>query len=295
MDMTPALKRSVHWLGICLSVAATTFVLMRLRNYYQTFSLSDYDSFFWIAIIGLALVYGIANILLGLAWWALLRQLGISTTHRWAIKTYGLTQLAKYVPGNIFHLAGRQIIGIAEGLPGLPLAKSAIWELVFLILAGALTGSLAIPCLLYEFSTKASIIAFTCAVCVLVFGISRSLGAWFARAFILHCVFLVVSGLVFAGIISLLVNNPRFLLWPELWGAFILAWLAGLVTPGAPAGAGIREWVLILLLNKMIGENILLLAIVLGRLTTVIGDMAFFSYAFVLKKQTAFPESSGTD
>src|SRR3546814_4947296 len=30
-------------------------------------------------------------------------------------------------------------------------------------------------------------------------------------------------------------------IWPQLAGAFVISWLIGLVTPGAPAGVGLRS------------------------------------------------------
>ena len=65
-------------------------------------------------------------------------------------------------------------------------------------------------------------------------------------------------------------------------GAYVLAWLAGLVTPGAPAGVGVRELVLLALLKGSVGQTELLLAVLLGRLVTVGGDVAFLGMALMM-------------
>ena len=80
--------------------------------------------------------------MLAYAWWNLLEQFGASVSKRWAAKIYGLSQLAKYVPGNIFHLAGRQAMGMSAGVGGRILAKSALWELGIILIAGAVFGFL---------------------------------------------------------------------------------------------------------------------------------------------------------
>ena len=56
----------------------------------------------WVLVAVLALSYAAANLVLVLAWWSLLSQFGGSTWFRWALRTYGLSQIAKYAPGNIF-------------------------------------------------------------------------------------------------------------------------------------------------------------------------------------------------
>ena len=64
--------------------------------------------------------------------------------------------------------------------------------------------------------------------------------------------------------------------WLPLGGAYVLAWLVGLVTPGAPAGVGIRELVLLFVLKGVIPETDLLLAVVMGRVVTIFGDVLYF-------------------
>jgi hypothetical protein len=56
----------------------------------------------------------------------------------WAKSFNRVSQLAKYVLGNIFHLASRQALSMAAGFEGWMPAKSTIWELGLLVLAGVL-------------------------------------------------------------------------------------------------------------------------------------------------------------
>src|SRR5690606_30699473 len=109
---------------------------------------SRFDFTLCATIALLAVLYGAANTMLARAWWWQLKIFNIPADWRWALKTYGLSQLAKYVPGNIFHLAGRQALGMAIGLAGRPLAKSAVWELGSIAVAAACFGILAMPLML---------------------------------------------------------------------------------------------------------------------------------------------------
>jgi uncharacterized membrane protein YbhN (UPF0104 family) len=71
-----------------------------------------------------------------------------------------------------------------------------------------------------------------------------------------------------------------------LCSAYVVAWLIGLVTPGAPAGVGVRELILVFLLQGLVGESELLLTVVLGRVVTVTGDFLFFLVSWLLKQRT---------
>ena len=99
-----------------------------------------------------------------------------------------------------------------------------------------------------------------------------------AHAFGWYVSFLAISGSLFVGLIELLGENPMNGGVPglPLAGAYVLAWLIGLVTPGAPAGLGVREMVLLFLLKGFVSESDLILAVLVGRMVTVVGDGMYF-------------------
>lgn len=282
--MRPAIKRSLHWVGGTLAIAGVIFVVLRLRDYGGHIDLNRFGLKEWIIFGSLALVYGSSNLMLSQAWRNLLGKFGARVTKRWAIKTYGVSQLAKYVPGNILHLAGRQAIGMASGVPGWPLAKSTIWELGLLSLTGAVFGVLVLPLVFPGVSVSIVAIAFVLSVIVAAAMLGHYSGRPVSRAFIWYVFFFAVSAAIFVVLIklvsSLLLSDAS--LWIALGGAYVLAWLAGFVTPGAPAGMGVRELVLLFLLQGLVGETDLLLAILLGRAITVSGDCVFFVIASLL-------------
>lgn len=275
----------MHWSGSAIAIAGIAFVALRLREYGSEIDFARFGMVGWTGIVAFALIYGLANLMLALAWRDLLERFGAQVTNRWAIKTYGISQLAKYVPGNIFHLAGRQAMGMAADVPGWPLAKSTIWELGLIALSGAAFGVLALPLVVTVVNRSVVIIAYVLTSIFATILISYYFGRTVARAFVLYILFLSVSAAIFAGLINLV--SPLSLsdatLWPTLGGAYVLAWLAGFVTPGAPAGLGIRELVLLFLLQGLVGGPDLLLVIMLGRAITVSGDFAFFLLASLMK------------
>lgn len=283
--MNSSFKWWLHAIGAGLGLAGVFFVTLRLYSYADQVDFFQFNLISWSVIAILSITYGISNLLLANAWCLLLDFFKIQVGRKWAIKVYGQSQLARYVPGNIFQIAGRQALGMAAGIPAKPLAKSAVWELGIIAVAGSVFSLLIIPLVWPEFLSLISSILFL-VISVLIF---TALYIIFfpsvAVTFFIHLIFLAVSGLIFIGTLSIVVTPlvPLSVL-PSLCGAYVVAWLAGFVTPGAPAGVGVREMVLLFLLGGQIGQSDLLMAVVLGRIVTVTGDLIYFLVASFLKQ-----------
>lgn len=284
LSMSPSLRRALHWSGSGLALMGVVFVAFRLQSYWLDLDLSRVTSLTWGLIAAFALVYGSANLLLALAWWHLLRHLGASATRIGSIRIYGMSQLAKYVPGNIFHLAGRQALGMATGITAGVLAKSTIWELGSIAVAGSLFSWLILPLLSPGFPDAACVFLLLGSTAVIAALLRRMAGRQPAWSFIWQILFLSVSGAVFVALLELIADGKGLAVqhWLTIGGAYIAAWLVGFVTPGAPAGVGIREMILLLLLKGIVAEENLLMAVLLGRLVTVVGDLLFFVAAFFI-------------
>ena len=284
--MRPSIKRYLHFLGGALGVAGIFFVAERLYRYADQVNLGRFSAMDWLLLALLACVYGAANLLLAVAWQRLLAFCDVPVSRHWAIRAYGMSQLAKYVPGNVFQFAGRQAIGMAAGIAGQPLLKSTLYELSVLATAGGLFGVLIVPLLWHAMPEWAALLCFGCLLAAVGWGLKRYLSSHLSAAWYLHVLFLAASGMVFWAVLWMV--SPGHHLPASaatIFGAYVLAWLIGLVTPGAPAGVGVREAVLLFLLGKLIAPGDLVLAVVIGRMVTVVGDFMFFLFinVFLIK------------
>ena len=118
-------------------------------------------------------------------------------------------------------------------------------------------------------------------------------GRCLARVVCWYALFLLISGGVFTSVLSLVAPSDTvnaMVTW-RFVGAYIVAWLVGLITPGAPAGVGVREVILYALLNPLVRDSDLLTAIVLGRMVTVAGDLAYYAVALGMSRQSKRPYS----
>ena len=279
--MTPTFRKLLNCIGSLIAIAGITFVLLKLNNYKEQIDWTILSSSVWLKIILYSALYGGANILLALAWRFLSRHFGANLSITQAVSIYGITQLAKYVPGNIFHFAGRQAMSMAAGLPGWAIAKSALWELAILSLAGTTFFILAAPLFVDAISTGTSIFLYLSVLGVILLFSKLFNKTKIAIAFLLYSIFLAVSGYIFLACIQFTYHalHPSLSVSISIISAFIIAWLAGLITPGSPAGIGIRELVVVFLLKSLVPESDLLIAVISSRIVTIFGDLLFFLYA----------------
>ena len=288
------LKALLHFLGSALACLGVLFVVVRLYKYTGQVNLARFDAWDWGLTAGLVCVYGAANVLLAWAWQHLLAFFHVEVERKWAVKVYGLSQLAKYVPGNIFHLAGRQALGMAAGVPAFALSKSAVWELALLSATGLLFGLLALPLVWPSVPVSIAVGSFFVLVISTIVILRRLSFSSLCAAFCWQFIFLMISGAVFLGALAIVGPVAGSLGSFTVWcGAYVIAWLAGLVTPGAPAGVGVREMVLLFLFREQVPSGELLLAIVIGRVITVIGDFLFFVSVWFVKNENPENQLSG--
>lgn len=284
--MQPAASKIANFTGFIIAISAIFYVGFQLSEYGDQINFYKFSNAQWVSVSVLAIVYGLANTFLALAWKSILKSFSVTISQACALKIFGLSQLAKYLPGNIFHLAGRQALGMAHGISGIVLAKSAIWELGLIATVGSLFAILVIPLTYPTFNQFLFNSLFIFVIAIFGWVVNKNLSREILIAYVLYLIFLIISGAVFAGIVTLISTSTYAINYVYIAAAFVVAWLAGLVTPGSPAGIGVRELVLLFLLKGIVTDADVLLAVVIGRLVTVVGDLFFYLYALTIKIKT---------
>lgn len=259
------------------------FVAIRLNDYIKQLDIFSFDGGVLISLVLFVVLYSTSYLLLSVAWKKILRHLGINIDILTALKIYGVSQLSKYVPGNIVHLISRQALGVSAGIPGRELAKSAVMEIVVLVLAGVCFIPLVLP-VLYSSISPGLAIGFLIVIYLFTAILLRlCFGNLISTSFTLSFLFLFATGVIYCGVIYTNYYQVVYLLSPWQWlqigGGFITAWLLGFVTPGAPAGIGIREVVLLFIMDEILGNDDVILAIIIMRAITVMSDIVFYLFS----------------
>ena len=214
-------KKVLHWIGGILSLSSILFVSLRLHTYGASLDLSRFDSKNWLILTGLAFLFAIGSSFQAFTWRNLLVHFGAPVSQRWALKIYGISQLAKYIPGNIFHVAGRQALGMGQGVSGKALAKSTFWELGLSAIAAAFFALPVIPLKWPILSVSLSTLIFSALIIGVCYSLRKIISAQFSKAIIYEIGYLLLSGLIFVKVLTLttsstVTTSPDLDVWKRL-------------------------------------------------------------------------------
>lgn len=282
--MAKKILRLVSLILVVLSIFFLAYKFYQLKNLVQ---LGDFFSRHSLLIVVLVVIYGLNNFLLSCGWKNILDALDERINHPTAIQIFGISQIAKYVPGNVFQFAGKQILSLEYGLEAKKVIKSQFFEVIFLILS-SLYFSLVVFMLNFLHISLYYSVGASLGLAVLGLAIARKAGTGYLFSLISYMLFMLISGGVFFTICSVLSAVPYDMAQAVyIISCFVAAWFLGFIMPGAPAGLGIRESVLIFLLIPVVhDQSVIFMAAIFTRIVTVGGDFIFFINALIFKRLT---------
>ena len=237
-----------------------------------------------------------AHIWSGWVWHLILRTIGQSHDGRWSTAIYLKTNIAKYLPGNVWHFYGRvralqssgsstgaAIVGVllepvlmaaaALGLAAISfsIAAAGDWRLLVVSIGALVAMLVAIqprflnPLLRKLGKAKARSQGLT----VITSTLQLQFYPW--RSLLGEFGFVLLRGIGFlVTIIALQPLQPGQFF--SILGAFSVAWLLGLVVPGAPGGVGVFEAVAIALLGNQLPSGLLISSVALYRLISTLAE-----------------------
>lgn len=100
--------------------------------------------------------------------------------------------------------------------------------------------------------------------------------------YVIYILFFNIYGCILVGIVYAVHGFPGFQEIGIIMMTFSVAWIAGFITPGAPAGLGVREAIIVALLTHLIDEPQSLLVALIFRLVSIFGDILFFVFSYWL-------------
>lgn len=282
------LKPLLKW----MILGATLFFLTQtLKNHWQEVMAIRIHQEGWIYLAMALSVTLLAHIWSGWVWSWILQEFKQSVKISWAIRIFLKTNIAKYLPGNVWHFYGRVWAANKAGIPlevailsvilePLLMAASALfitlissnsqhWGFQFIslaVVAIAIHPRVLNPIIQNLSRLKAKAIS-SDTINTAVFQIKRyPLIPWLGE--------LGFLGLRSAGFLLtvLALGSVNINQLPILLSSFSLAWLLGLVVPGAPGGMGVFEATALALLNQHFSTGLILSAVALYRLVSILAE-----------------------
>lgn len=274
------------------------FLAQALKENWQEVAEIGIEGIGWREV---AIAFGItllAHVWSGWVWLWILREFNRAPNRRWGMQVYLKTNIAKYLPGNVWHFYGR-IWAIRD--TGIPLEIAALSVLLepLLMAAAALAIAVAGSASDYAILQAIALVAVLGAVHPRVLNpVTRYLGKlklkaskssqspeiaplsrYPVRPFLGEIGFVGLRGIGFLWTMRAIAPVEWSQL-PAILGAFGIAWLLGLVVPGAPGGIGVFEATAIALLEGRLAPAVLLSAVVIYRFVSVVAEAAAAAIAW---------------
>lgn len=297
-------KRMLRW-G-CVG-AVIFFLGQTLWQNWQTVAAVRIDTAGW-GILAIGLVISlIAHCLAGCIWADILRLLQSQPPHQhvsspiasgWGIQIYLTTNLAKYLPGNVWHFYGRINACTQRSIPAGDALLSILLEPLLMTAAGLLVVIGAMPWHPATIQSPHLIAGQILGLSAILVGVQpqilnrllRKVGGtqrkrlaiapekipqlqqYPLRPLIGELGFVLLRGagfvLTWSSIHAVTVNQL-----PVIYSSFAIAWVLGLIIPGLPGGIGLFEAVTIALLNTQLSQGQLIVIVALYRVINSLAEV----------------------
>lgn len=301
---------------LLLATCLTYFGSFFLDNISSLQDISIVTDHVFVVAIAVAIIAVSNTILPAYCWWLLVNPIQNSIKPSQSIWIYAYTQIGKYIPGNVGHHLGRVFVASSLGFDRKVIAWSVVAE-AFLILVFATIQAMIIFLIFFptfdfpigRWLPATRIVVVFSLVVMTIFGvyfvvnrlnwipIRQLLGEWLipipsiktlVSFFIISFTNALIMGCILAYIGFELFSISLSHYWLMLF-AWLFAWVIGFAFPGAPAGLGVREGVLTVLLEGSLGGSATLGLIVIHRLVTSLVDVLVFAVAFQQRRRFLQP------
>ena len=237
----------------------------------------------------------------GFIWQRLLKEYGYQIPLKQAIYLWSISELKRYIPGNIWSILGRTMLFSEKGVKKRDTGILLIIEAQIFVLSSLIISLLSIPFLLTYFFPNLPfqpLLPVIINISVLIISIAYIYNKKLTKKlpFLPNfqpqettlLVFTSAVGLIFFGlgyyftISSIMFLNPQLL--PQLIGLFSLTLLLGYLSFLTPAGLGIREGILTIALAKISVLSISALASLFTRIILILSELIFISISLLWTK-----------
>lgn len=282
------IKKSLIFVIKLVVFSISVYFLLHVfyQNYQQFVEISTNNKLEnLIFIIVSAVIYVGLLVILAKGWKTILEQLDRSKYSYSLIVIYLKSLLYKYLPGNVFHYANRQLAANKQGVMHKTLLKSNVYEAICLIVSAAIFSVYFIT---YWYKTEHMVmlmllfflLSVVTVVCLLSY-IKKYLMI-IIKSLPYYLLYFFAIGLICYYVINYLTSAELPLL--SCISLYALSWIAGFIIPGAPGGIGVRESVFVVLSGGLIGQADAIFVIAILRLSTTLGEVLAYLYAGVANR-----------
>jgi uncharacterized membrane protein YbhN (UPF0104 family) len=304
------LKPYIRWFIVGITLF---FLLQALIRHWQEVTTIQIFATGWAILASALCVTFLAHIWSGWVWTWILRELNQRVNNRYFVRVYLKTNIAKYLPGNVWHYYGRITAAKDTGISTSVATLSVLLEpllmaasaLIVVLVGVSLEVTHRLPLILLSILGLATVLI---AIHPWFLNIAiRFLGKLKLKKnqtntissnnyTVLHYPwkpllgemgFVLLRGTGF--LLTLLAfTSLQLEQLPLLLGTFSLSWLLGLIVPGAPGGLGVFEATAIALLEHRLSPGIVISAIAFYRLVSILAETTAAGIAWLDERRLDF-------
>lgn len=290
-------KKFLYLIGNILVILSLLFIFKILIDNYHIVMGLEFN-FYTLSIFLLLIMLSIfVYILFSISWVAQLKSNYPSFNFILSFYIISLSQIGKYLPGNIGHFAGRFYLS-KRFLSKQDIIYTISVENILFICISFLLGSIYILYiditkyitlfeLLFSFLLLFSLIVFSFLAIKYIRKKITIINLNYATMIKVFFIFIIMSllGGLSIYILTLFIAEDSNISYLQCLSGFSLSFLIGFIIPGAPGGIGIREYSFVLLFSPFLGEIYALKIILTFRIITVLSDILLFLIGKVLSKK----------
>ncbi len=251
------------WLAAVLIGAGWYFYrhYHEITSYLETLSVVRITASFILLIVGKVILSDITRMSLKKVNWKI--------SFREALSITSVTQLGKYLPGGIWHFAGKFGAYKVKGVSTKDSTQAMIYENTWLLSSAVVIGLLLLLSTNQELTC--TYLSFLCDKNLIPFLLIGMPIIWLGGLFIIEKFFFYKENFAISDFLIVLLEQlgiwtifgfsfwfifpPNVKLMPQIIGSFSLSWAAGYIAFFAPGGIGVREFLITIFLGTFFASS----------------------------------------
>lgn len=295
------MAKVLRYIGTAAALLFIGIILVRYAGDIAVLDLGSAST--WFALAGGFILYVLSQLVGATAWRVTLGLHDVDLLRTRAESQLLVSQIGKYIPGNVAHLIGRFALARGDGVPAAVITSSLLLEIGFLLTSGVLIVGillLVMPDFVAAITADlpaswldgpSVLIFFGLLACIAIGQIVTWRKAGKPKLAVskclivlsLHGVNFLVLGVSLWCLARAIYPDGGANMW-QCMAIFTTAWVTGFLMPGAPGGIGIRDGIIALGLGLFIGQGAGLGAAIAHRAISVLGDVSVFGLGLTLRR-----------
>lgn len=276
------LKKIATIIGKFLGVLGLLYVFYTLSQEY-TFERFISNFYKVTPILPWLIMLNILSILMGIFVWHILLQHYTTKPFSFLLSYYyfAKTEIAKYLPGNVFHLIGRQAIA-----PQIDITQKEMAKISFLFTLNILIGTIFATTIFSFFAVHTPfyislllVAGSVLSITIIYIFFKKFSTNYKIQLSLYNTLSIALQGLMLGLLVMYQMELFSWGTFFQIISIYIISWLIGFVTPGASGGLGVREGTFIAIaafLHLSIDQNIIIFSVLLIRLLNILVDILLF-------------------